>query len=234
MPEYQEEEASGSAACFGAGAPGPSALQHHTLLCWTERLLGGQAGGQHHRTSLFRSSGRLGEAAQRELAGFHSALLRWPALLAFPATLKQVHAASVVGTYHFEHVPCSSACFPAWHQVLLCQPEHAVGANCALHCWIKMTSFHLPQASSAPALGLAAVRGSTNGQGGSLLLQLLHASATSAPELCAAPFVAFADAAVFADAQLHSRPLAEAACAQAAAALDRFCDAAAAEVRGRE
>ena len=90
----------------------------------------------------------------------------------------------------------------------------------------------LPQASSASALALAAVRGSTGA--GSLLPRLLHTSAVSAPELCAAPFATYADAAAFAEAQLHSRPLAEALRAQAAAALERFCEAAAAEVRERE
>ena len=84
----------GPAAYWGVGAPGPSALQHHTLVCWTERSLGGsvsgQAGRQQHRTSLFRSCGQLGEPAQIELAGFHSALLRWPLLMDFPAALKQV------------------------------------------------------------------------------------------------------------------------------------------------
>jgi hypothetical protein len=102
----RQQEPSG--ACYhGEGAPGMSALQRHSLMCWAERLLGpaGPAGRQAPR-SLFRSGGELGDAAQRELAAFHASLLRWPALLDFPAAVTQVHQAPCAGSMP-THATCN-------------------------------------------------------------------------------------------------------------------------------
>jgi hypothetical protein len=71
----------------GDGHPGPSQLQQHSLMCLVEQLL--REARACARGSLLRQAG-LSDGLMRQLKAFLAAAQRWPQLLDFAATVRQV------------------------------------------------------------------------------------------------------------------------------------------------
>lgn len=90
----------GEGVQFGMGTAGPTDLQRHTLVCALEVLLKeAQPSGMG---GLIRRS-PLGDSLTNELIAFHASVLRWPHLLDFPASVKQVQLSSPFCSYLFPH-----------------------------------------------------------------------------------------------------------------------------------